>query len=352
MIPELSEFSGKNVFITGHTGFKGSWLTAILHNVGANVLGFSLKPDDGTSLFESLGLGDKVSSIFADIRDQDKLTTAIENFKPEFVFHLAAQALVRPSYIDPIETFTTNFVGSMHILESVRQFDSVKSLIFVTSDKCYENRGGLKPYIESDKLGGHDPYSASKAAAEILFHSYLVSYFSLDRELGAASVRAGNVIGGGDWSLDRIVPDFIRSISTNIPVQLRNPDAQRPWQHVLEPLSGYLKLAIKLKYHPNEFSGSWNFGPNLDEVISVRVLIEKFIENYGTGSIGQLTTRESTHEATNLHLDSQKAAELLSWRPKWNIDSCVTKTSDWYQEVSLGMDPYTKTIAQIEEYFS
>ena len=170
MIPELSEFSGKNVFITGHTGFKGSWLTAILHNVGANVLGFSLKPDDGTSLFESLGLGDKVSSIFADIRDQDKLTTAIENFKPEFVFHLAAQALVRPSYIDPIETFTTNFVGSMHILESVRQFDSVKSLIFVTSDKCYENRGGLKPYIESDKLGGHDPYSASKAAAEILFH--------------------------------------------------------------------------------------------------------------------------------------------------------------------------------------
>ncbi len=346
----LSEFSGKNVFITGHTGFKGSWLTAILHNAGANVLGFSLEPD--TKLFESLKLREKVNSIFGDIRDHNELTSAIENFKPEFVFHLAAQALVRPSYINPIETFTTNFVGSMNILESIRHSNSVKSLIFVTSDKCYENKGKTRPFNESDKLGGHDPYSASKAAAEILFHSYLNSYISIDRKLGAASVRAGNVIGGGDWSLDRVIPDFIRAVEAKKPIELRNPQAQRPWQHVLEPLYGYLKLAIQLKYHPKDFSGSWNFGPNLEEEISVKGLIEKCIALYGSGSISQLTADKSPHEASYLRLDSQKAAELLSWRPRWNIDLCIAKTMDWYQEVSLGVDPYAMTIAQIEEYFS
>lgn len=348
----LSEFKGKNVFITGHTGFKGSWLTAILHNAGANILGFSLEPKSEPNLFKLLRLSEKVPSTFGDIRDKNRISTAIEDFQPEFIFHLAAQALVRPSYFDPIETFTTNFVGSMNVLESVRHSDSIKSLIFVTSDKCYENKGKALPYQESDKLGGHDPYSASKAAAEILFHSYLDSYYRLNRQLGAASVRAGNVIGGGDRSLDRIVPDFIRAIEAKTPIELRNPEAQRPWQHVLEPLNGYLKLAIELKNHPRDFSGSWNFGPNLDEVISVKELIGKFIESYGTGSITQVIQEEPMHEANYLRLDSRKSEEFLSWRPKWNIDSCITKTIDWYRDVSLGADPYAKTISQIEEYFS
>ena len=270
------KFRDKNVFITGHTGFKGSWLAFILSEVGANVTGYALAPNEKKNNFDLLELEKKISHIESDIRNLKDLNQAILKSNPEFIFHLAAQALVKTSYEDPINTYETNILGSINLLEAVNNCKSVRSLVFITSDKCYENVESIWGYKESDKLGGIDPYSASKAAAEIIFSSYQRSYFINKTNFGSASARAGNVIGGGDWSKNRIIPDCIRSINENLPLILRNPNSTRPWQHVLEPISGYLQLAIALLDQPNKFSNSWNFGPNNYQIKSVKDVAQDF----------------------------------------------------------------------------
>ena len=247
----LKSFSGKKVFVTGHTGFKGSWLTFLLKEIGADVMGYALPPEPGPNHFDLLNLDSKINHVVGDIRDGSALNDAMQSFQPEYVFHLAAQALVKKSYNEPVETFSSNVMGSVNLLDAVKQCDSVRSLVYITSDKCY------------------DPYSASKAAAEIVFSAYARSYFRSRPELGAATTRAGNVIGGGDWAADRIIPDCIRAIEMGNSIKLRNPQATRPWQHVLEPISGYIALAANLYNQPEKFAGSWNFGPSTSEVRTV-----------------------------------------------------------------------------------
>jgi len=273
-------YKGKSVFITGHTGFKGSWLALWLHELGAEVTGFALPPNTTPAHFNLIGLKDLVRHIEGDIRDIQAVKHAVDIAKPEIVFHLAAQALVRDSYDDPKTTFDTNIGGTVNILEAIRHCPTVKAIVVVTSDKCYDNKEWVWGYRESDPLGGHDPYSASKGATEIVCAGYRLSYFNKDGcgpHLGFATARAGNVIGGGDWSKDRIIPDCVRALSQNKPIVLRNPLATRPWQHVLDPLYGYLLLAKNLWYQPNRFSGAWNFGPGLSDQITVAELAERFI---------------------------------------------------------------------------
>ena len=306
----FSIFKGRRVFITGHTGFKGSWLAFMLHEAGAEVMGFGLPPSTKINHFDLLNLDKKIMHITGDIRDALVLSSAVKEFQPEFVFHLAAQALVRPSYDNPVDTFSTNVQGSVNLLDAIRQCDSVRSLVYVTSDKCYENLEWVWGYRESDQLGGRDPYSASKAAAEIIFSSYVRSFFDQRPMLGAATVRAGNVIGGGDWAVDRIVPDCIRSIQSGVPILLRNPDATRPWQHVLEPLAGYLLLAAKLYKEPKNWGGSWNFGPSTNQVRTVKSVAEVIVGHIGKGQVEVVKSKTQLHEARLLQLNCDKANQI------------------------------------------
>jgi CDP-glucose 4,6-dehydratase len=347
----LSTFKGRRVFITGHTGFKGSWLAYILKEVGADVLGYALPPVGEKSHFKLLGLAQMVDHIEADIRNEEKLSTAINGFKPEFVFHLAAQALVRSSYSDPKTTFETNVMGTVNLLEVVRHCESVRSLVCITSDKCYENLEWLWGYRENDRLGGHDPYSASKASAEMVFSAYARSFFFERPKLGAASARAGNVIGGGDWALDRIIPDCIRAVESDKPIHLRYPSATRPWQHVLEPISGYLLLATKLREEPLVYSGSWNFGPPSKEVRTVLEVAEHLIAHFGHGSINCETNAEKHHEARLLQLNCDKAHQLLDWYPRWDFARTLEMTADWYKKMHAGADAKDVTRQQLYEYF-
>lgn len=348
----LEDFAAKRVFLTGHTGFKGSWLALILKELGATVHGYSLPPQGVQNNFSLLRLHELVGHVEGDIRDAQKLKESISKFQPEIVFHLAAQAIVSKSYLDPKTTFDTNVGGSLNLLESVRECNSVRALVFVTSDKCYENVEWVWGYRENDRLGGRDPYSASKAAAEILFSSYARSFFSQRENFGAASVRAGNVIGGGDWALDRIVPDCIRSLHEDKPVFLRNPASTRPWQHVFEPLSGYLMLASGLLREPDVHSGAWNFGPHLDQARSVLDLTKKVIEYFGKGSIELSSVRASNHEAKMLQLNCDKAVQLLQWNPRWNFERTVSETVDWYKHVLGGGEAREISKKQIRNYFT
>lgn len=347
----LSSFKGRRVFITGHTGFKGSWLAFLLSEVGAEVLGYALPPVGKINHFELLELDQIIGHIEADIRDEGKLKATMTGFQPEFVFHLAAQALVRPSYSDPKTTFETNVMGSVNLLEAVRSCESVRSLVYITSDKCYENLEWLWGYRENDQLGGHDPYSASKASAEMVFSAYVRSFFFERPELGAASTRAGNVIGGGDWAVDRIIPDCIRAIELNVPINLRNPFATRPWQHVLEPLSGYLLLAAQLRKEPSAYAGSWNFGPSSKEVRTVLEVAEHLVARIGKGSINSEISTENQHEALLLQLNCDKAHQLLDWHPRWDFESTLDMTADWYKQVHAGVEPKNVTKKQLCEYF-
>ena len=347
----LSSFEGRRVLITGHTGFKGSWLSFMLHESGADVLGYALPPDKEKSHFSLLGLSDKIHHVEADIRDAEKLDSCMKEFQPEFVFHLAAQALVRPSYQDPKTTFDTNITGSVNLLEAVRHCESVRSLVYITSDKCYENNNWVWGYRENDQLGGHDPYSASKAAAEIVFSAYARSFFTDRKELGAASARAGNVIGGGDWSEDRIIPDCIRAIETGKPIQLRSPNATRPWQHVSEPLSGYLLLALRLRDEPRTYSNAWNFGPSSSEVCTVLEVAEHIVARMGRGEIKITDSDSNQHEAKLLQLNCDKARQILGWSPQWNVEKALNTTADWYKEISIGKDASDVSRQQIIEYF-
>ena len=343
-------FGGKRALVTGSTGFKGSWLACWLHLLGAEVYGYALGPERREDLFSSTGLGSIIHQEIGDVRDYLHLHAFMKDVRPAFVFHLAAQPLVRRSYLEPKLTVDTNVGGSLNLLEAVRNTPGIHALVYVTSDKCYRNREWCWGYRENDELGGRDPYSASKAAAEILFAAYASSFFDSLRGFGAASVRAGNVIGGGDWSQDRIVPDCIRALEKEQPIRLRHPDATRPWQHVLEPLAGYLILARHLLDDPVRFRGSYNFGPDSGTMKTVRELAEGIIREWGRGAI-ELAPGEGEHgEAGILHLNSDKARQLLGWRPRWDFRETVGRTVAWYKQAHEGRDPLDLTVRQISDY--
>lgn len=347
----FSKFRGRRVFITGHTGFKGSWLAFMLNEAGAEVMGYALTPTTAVNHFDLLKLEQKIRHVVGDVRDASLLANTLKEFQPEFVLHLAAQALVRPSYDDPAGTFSTNVQGSVNLLEAVRLCESVRSLVYITSDKCYENVEWIWGYRENDQLGGRDPYSASKAAAEIAFSSYARSFFEQRPLLGAASARAGNVIGGGDWAVDRIIPDCIRAIEAGEPVRLRNPGATRPWQHVLEPLSGYLLLAARLYEEPKRWGGSWNFGPSTHEVRTVKNVADVIVGHIGKGRVEVVASQTQTHEARLLQLNCDKAHQLLGWYPHWHVEKTLEATALWYKTVMSGGNAEAITRAQVHEFF-
>ncbi|MGD0229663.1 MAG: CDP-glucose 4,6-dehydratase [Syntrophorhabdales bacterium] len=327
-------YDGKRVLVTGHTGFKGSWLCAWLIRLGAEVRGYSLPPPTEPNHFDKLCLG--MGSVIGDVRDQEKLRLTFEEFRPDIVFHLAAQPIVRRSYEDPVETFTTNSLGTMNVLEACRAVKTVRAIVLVTSDKCYENKEWSWGYRENDRLGGYDPYSASKACAELIAGSWRNSFFSPE-EYGKshrvllATVRAGNVLGGGDWAADRIIPDIARAASAGAQARIRNPRAIRPWQHVLEPLSGYLLLGQRLFEGRPEFSGAWNFGPSEESRITVKELVELAAESWSSVICSVNGAGNEPGETGSLMLDSAKARSELGWTPVWNIETAVSRTISWYR---------------------
>lgn len=351
MAEALAAFRGRRVFVTGHTGFKGSWLAYLLTMLGAEVRGYALPPVVRDSHFDQLDLRRLIQHVEGDVRDADSLKQAMSGFAPDFVLHLAAQALVKRSYENPVETFSTNVMGSVNLLEAVRATPSVRSLVYVTSDKCYENREWIWGYRESDRLGGHDPYSASKAAAELVFSTYSRSYFLQREDFGGATTRAGNVIGGGDLAADRIVPDCMRAILQGRPVSLRNPNATRPWQHVLEPLSGYLLLAANLYADPGRYTGSWNFGPSSTQCRTVGEVANVLVGRFGRSDLIEVSEATHQHEAQLLQLNCDKAHQELKWYPRWDVERTLGATADWYQAIMQGEDAGTVTSRQIRDYF-
>lgn len=346
----LSTFTGKRVLITGHTGFKGSWLSLWLQRHGAEVYGYALQPDGQDSHFSLLGLDTLINHEIGDIRDLEHLEKYFLSVQPECVFHLAAQALVRRSYKDPRVTFDVNVTGSVNVLECVRNTPSVRSFVFVTSDKCYLNQEIDRGYTENDVLGGRDPYSASKAAAEMAFAAYDDSFFKKRQNFGAVSVRAGNVIGGGDWSEDRIIPDCVRALNSNQPIIIRKPNSTRPWQHVLEPLSGYLTIGARLNSAPKSIDGSWNFGPAASAVHSVEDVARECLKIWGSGTIKIEIDEGAVHEATLLQLNCEKARKELGWAPKWNFEKTIFETISWYKSVTNSKKVIELTAKQISEY--
>ena len=324
----LKFFNGKKIFITGHTGFKGSWLTYILYLSGANVAGYSLKPQNEFDNFYLLKLNKKIKNYYGDVRDKKKLISKIEKFKPNIVFHLAAQPLVKESYNSPNYTFSTNIIGTLNVLEAIREVKSIKSALIITSDKCYKNYEKKNGYSEEDELGGEDPYSASKAAAENVFHSYKNSFFKNNHNIGLVSVRAGNVIGGGDWSKDRIIPDLIKSIILKKKFIIRNPKATRPWQHVFDLLNGYLLLSKKI-YGKNKYNGSWNFGPDVKH-ITVKNVISKLIEILNINKKIHIKSDRKIKETGLLSLKSNKSKNILNWKIKLSLNQCLKIIAEWY----------------------
>ncbi len=346
-------YRNKTVLITGHTGFKGSWLAIWLHELGAKVIGYALDPLHPADNFSLSGLTDTIVDIRAPLEDLKKVKEVFAQYKPDYVFHLAAQSLVQASYIHPLETYRVNVLGTVHILEAIRQTHHKTIGIMVTTDKCYENREQIWGYRETDPLGGFDPYSSSKGCAEIAISSWRNSFFPPDEhdrhQKAIASVRAGNVIGGGDWAENRILPDSIKALEKNVPIQLRNPEAVRPWEHVLEPLSGYLLLGQRLSEQPAAFGEAWNFGPDQDSFISVLELARKVVTSYGSGSIEDISDRKEPHEAKLLTLDTTKARHLLGWKPTWDIDTTIEKTIEWYRAYQK-KDVYELCVSQIEDF--
>ncbi len=327
--PNPDFWRGRRVLVTGHSGFKGAWLSFWLTRMGAIVSGTSLQPESNLNLFSLLGLESSVENNWLDIRDEQSIRGVFERFQPEIVLHLAAQALVRPSYSAPIETFSTNIIGTLNILEAARKTASVRSVVAVTTDKVYQNHEKGLAFEESDPLGGHDPYSASKAGAEMVISSYRKSFFQA-AGIGLASARAGNVIGGGDWSLDRILPDAVRAWSTGQPLVVRNPRATRPWQQVLEPLAGYLRLAEYIFAQPQS-AQDFNFGPDPSDVATVKEVVTQAQKSFGCGDIEWGSVPDGLHEAQTLTLDNTKAKRLLGIHPVWNLETAVARTMDWYR---------------------
>jgi CDP-glucose 4,6-dehydratase len=338
-------FRGRRVFVTGHTGFKGSWLTVLLHLLGADVTGYALDAEE-PSMFRALDIGSLCRSIIADIRDAERLAGAIAEAQPDFVFHLAAQPVVLTSYEEPLVTLSTNVIGTASVLDALRRSGRSCAVVIVTSDKCYENRDWEYRYREIDHLGGHDIYSTSKAAAELVVAGYRRSFFAVENAIRVASVRSGNVIGGGDWVLHRIVPDCIRALRRGEPIFVRNPRSVRPWQHVLDPITGYLQVAEKLASDDGAaFCDAWNFGPSSDEH-TVEELVKSVIAAWGSGS-WSTEDRDQPHEARMLRLSIEKARTRLCWRPRWSFDTAVARTVEWYKAADNGAD--SRSLLQLTE---
>lgn len=345
----------KKVLLTGHTGFKGSWLSICLQSLSSELTGFSLPPPTDPSLYVLAGVERGIRSIQGDIRDLDAVRKVMEEAQPEIVFHLAAQSLVRQSYVDPVGTFATNVLGTAHVLEAARATPSIRAVIVVTSDKCYDNKEDGRAYCESDSLGGFDPYSSSKASAELVTAAFRNSFFApaqRENPTGIATVRAGNVIGGGDWAVDRLIPDVMRSVFEGREVFIRNPHAIRPWQHVLEPLYGYLLLAEKLYDDPLVYSQAWNFGPDESDSQPVAALLEQLVRSWGPGMTWRIDNGRHHHEAKYLRLDSSKARSMLGWRPRWNLTQALEATAEWYKALQSGKDAALLTREQIRSYQS
>ena len=346
-----SYYKDKKIFVTGHTGFKGAWFISWLGLLGANVKGYALEPET-ESLFNIIAPKLKFESVIADIRDKEKLQSAINDFQPDLIFHLAAQALVRRSYEIPSETFEVNAVGTANLLEAVNKLQKKCTVIIVTTDKVYENKETGYYYKEDDVLGGYDPYSASKAATEIVVSSFRNSFFPLAKyavhQKAIASARAGNVIGGGDWSKDRIIPDIIRSLKATLPVGVRNPQAVRPWQHVLEPLSGYLSLAMLLDGNAIKYSGPYNFGPLPEDHLPVKALVQTAIASWGSGDWVDQSDSAQPHEAGLLNLSIDKADKILNWQPKLKSAEAIEWTVDWYKQDTANAFDYT--MEQVKNY--
>jgi CDP-glucose 4,6-dehydratase len=340
---------GKRVFLTGHTGFKGSWLSLWFQSLGAELTGFALAPPTQPSLFEVAHIADGMRSIIGDIRDLDALQRAMQAAQPEIVVHMAAQALVRRSYQDPVETYSTNVMGTVNLLEAVRHTPGVKAVVVVTTDKCYENREWVWGYRENEPMGGHDPYSNSKGCAELVTSAYRRSFLQ-DQNVAVATARAGNVIGGGDWAADRLIPDIIRAFDLNQPVVIRNPHATRPWQHVLEPLSGYLTLAEHLYTQGQAFAEGWNFGPQDDDAQPVQWIVEHMVTSWGNGASWQLDGGTHPHEANYLKLDISKAKVRLNWQPRWPLATALEKITAWHQTYLASANMHEVTLEQIQQY--
>ena len=341
----------KRVFITGHTGFKGGWLALWLHSLGASVFGYSLQPNTRPSLFERARIAHTLNHRIGDIRDVSAVAAAIKDSKPEIVFHLAAQSLVRQSYSDPLETYATNVLGTAHVLDAVRHESSIRAVVVVTSDKCYENLETGKAYREADPMGGRDPYSSSKGCAELVTSAYRASFFQRATSgVALASARAGNVIGGGDWSADRLIPDVYRAAVMQRPVSIRNPKAVRPWQHVLEPVAGYIMLAEALCNRPADFAAGWNFGPLESDTLPVEEVMNRLVRRWGAGLRWESDTGAHPHEAQLLRLDSTKARRALGWETRLDIDEALSWTVDWYRASLEEADMQAFTLDQIARY--
>jgi CDP-glucose 4,6-dehydratase len=349
-------WEGKRVFLTGHTGFKGSWLSLWLQQLGADLTGFALQPPTHPSLFEVAQVAMGMTSIIGDIRDGATLTHAMRMATPDVVIHMAAQPLVRRSYVDPVETYATNVMGTVHLLEAVRQTPSVRAVVNVTTDKCYENKEWVWGYRETEPMGGFDPYSSSKGCAELVTAAYRNSFFNLAKDdqhqVALASARAGNVIGGGDWAEDRLIPDIVRGIEAGRPVHIRNPGATRPWQHVLEPLSGYLVLAEKLYTQGSAFAEAFNFGPAEEHAQPVQWIVEQLTQHWGEGASWLLDDGKHPHEAHYLKLDCAKARATLGWSPQWNLGLALKAIISWHKAHQGGQDMRAMCLQQIADYAS
>lgn len=349
-------YSGKKVFITGHTGFKGSWLCMWLHSLGAEVTGYALKPPTDPSLYELCSIDKLVRSNIADVRDSASLSKAMSAAHPDIVIHMAAQPLVRDSYKMPVETYAINVMGTVNLFEAVRSSKSVKAVINVTTDKCYENKEWIWGYRENEPLGGYDPYSSSKACSELVTAAYRHSFFnssnpsSRPTSVAVASARAGNVIGGGDWATDRLMPDCVRAILKGEKIEVRNPHSVRPWQHVLEPLSGYLILAQKLYEDGPRYAEAWNFGPDDSDAKPVEWLVDNLCKKWGTGASYMIDKGKHPHEAHYLKLDCSKVRTLLEWRPKLSLEKAVESIAEWTRAYKEGKDVKSICLKQIEEY--
>lgn len=349
-----SVWKGRRVFITGHTGFKGSWLTLWLHRLGATVCGYSLAPPSQPSLFEVARVRDLAEHVEGDVCEHQRLQAAMQMFSPEIVLHLAAQSLVRRSYSEPVLTYATNVMGTVNILESIRHTQSVKAAILVTTDKCYENREWQWGYRENDRLGGHDPYSNSKACAELVSAAYRDSFFPINdlnsHGVAVATARAGNVVGGGDWACDRLIPDLMRGFVAGEKVLIRNPNAIRPWQHVLEPLRGYLQLAEKLLAGEQDFASAWNFGPAEEDARPVKWIVEKIASQWSPTASWKLDKGPHPHEATYLKLDCARARNVLGWSPLLSLSDTLEFIIEWYKHWQGGSDMQQVTLDQIAAY--
>ena len=347
MLVKRASWEGRRVLVTGHTGFKGGWLALWLRELGAEVTGFALPPPTNPSFFDQVRLGELVTHVEGDVRDLTAIEQAIAEARPELVFHLAALPLVRQSYANPVETYATNVMGTVHLLDACRRIDSVRGIVCVTSDKCYENREWVWPYRESDPMGGHDPYSSSKGAAELAIASYRRSYFA-DGPL-VASVRAGNVIGGGDWAEDRLIPDIVRAVLAGERPLIRAPRSVRPWQHVLDALSGYLLVGERLLDGEDKVASAWNFGPADDDARPVAWVVDELLRAWGADG-WDAPDGLQPHEATLLKLDCSKARTLLGWAPRLPLVKALTMVIDWHKSVSDGADARAVSIRQLAEY--